>query len=92
MKPYQVLLLQVIIDQGAMAMKRYFTFPQSSSIPGAPPLDGLVSYPDHLLGESHSLAEMQSVYSPTPAEWVAKILTKKIMSYIFNDNPLTTSE
>ena len=42
--------------------------PQSSSITGASPSDLLGSYPGHLLGESYSSAEMQSVYSITPAD------------------------
>ena len=50
-----------------MAMKTYFTFPRT----GALPLDGLVSYPVHLLGNGFYLsAEIQLVYSIAPADWV----------------------
>ena len=38
------------MDLGAMAMKRYSIFPQSSSITGASPSDGLESHAGHLLG------------------------------------------
>ena len=41
---------------------------QSSNITEASPLDCLMSYPGHLLRESYSSAEMQSVYSAAPAD------------------------
>ena len=44
--------------------------PQSSSITEASPSDCSVSYPGHSLGKSCFSAEMQSVYSATPATWV----------------------
>ena len=43
---------------------------QSSSIAGTSPSDCLVSYPGHSLEESYSFAEMQSVYSVAPVDWV----------------------
>ena len=46
--------------------------PQNSSITGVSPLDCLVSYPGHSLGESYPSAEMQSVYSIAPADWNGK--------------------
>ena len=43
--------------------------PQSPSITGASPLDGLVSYWGHSLGGgSYPSAEMYSAYSPAPAD------------------------
>ena len=33
-----------------------------------------MSYPGHSLGESYTSAEMQSMYSATPADWATKIL------------------
>ena len=39
---------------------------QNSGITGTSPSDCFVSYPGHLLGEYHSSAEMQSVYSVAP--------------------------
>ena len=39
---------------------------QSFSITEASPLDCLVSYPGHTLGEFYPFAEMQSVYSVAP--------------------------
>ena len=42
---------------------------QSSKIAGASPSDCLMSYPGHLLRESHSSAEMQSVYFTAQADW-----------------------
>ena len=46
--------------------------PQSSSITGDFPPDCLVSYPGHLLRVFYPSAEMQSVYSTAPADWVKK--------------------
>ena len=43
--------------------------PQSSSFTEASPLDCLVSYPGHSLGESYPSAEIQSVYYTVPADW-----------------------
>ena len=43
---------------------------QSSSIAGASS-DCLVLYPGHSLEESYPSAEMQSVYSTAPADWVS---------------------
>ena len=45
-------------------------FPQSSSITGTSPSDCLVSDIRHSLDGSYLSAEMQSVYSTAPAEWV----------------------
>ena len=42
---------------------------QSSRITEASPSDFLVSYLGYTLGESYLSAEMQSVYSPVPADW-----------------------
>ena len=56
-------ILQVSVDLGVMAMKEYSTFFQT----GSSILDGLMSYPGYLLGESYPFAEMQSVYSTAPA-------------------------
>ena len=52
-----------------MNIKGYFRIPQSYCITGASPSDCFVSYPRHLLGESHPSAEMQSVYIAAPADW-----------------------
>ena len=41
---------------------------QISSITGTSPLDCLMLYPGHLLGESYTSAKMQSMYSNVPAE------------------------
>ena len=48
--------------------------PQSSSITEASLSDCLVSYPGYLLGESYPSAEMQSVYSTSPANWAIKLV------------------
>ena len=69
--PYQVLPLQARVDLGAMAMKGLSAFPQSSGITGTLPSRCLVLYPGYSLGESYPSAEMQSVYSATPADWVS---------------------
>ena len=46
---------------------------QNSSINEASPWDGLVSYLGNFWGGSYSTAEMQSVYSIVPADWVLQI-------------------
>ena len=51
-----------------MAIKGVFRISQSFSNTGASPSDYLVSLPGHSLGESYSFAEVQSVYSPAPAD------------------------
>ena len=53
-----------------MAIKKYSVFPQRSSFALNQPLDSLVSYAGHSLGESYPSVEMQFVYSETPADWV----------------------
>ena len=57
-----MLLLQVRVDLGVMAMKRYSAFPKAL----ASPSDCLVSYPEYLLGD------MQSVYSTASADWAIR--------------------
>ena len=48
--------------------------PQSSSITGTSPLNCLVPYQGHSLGEgSYSSAEMQSVYSASQANWAIEV-------------------
>ena len=44
--------------------------PQSSDISGALPSDCLILYARHLLQWSYSSAEIQSMYSVAPADWV----------------------
>ena len=43
--------------------------PQRSSINGTSPLDCLMSCLEHSFGGSYPSAEVQSVYSTTPANW-----------------------
>ena len=73
---------------GSHGSEEVFCIPQSSSIPGASQSDCLVPYPRHSLGESYFSAEMQSVYSVTPADWVIfccklrlKVIINKNTSY-----------
>ena len=49
--------------------KRVFHILQISSITGTSQLDCLVSYPGHSLGGIYPSAEMQLLYSTSPAEW-----------------------
>ena len=63
--PYQVLLLWVRVDLGAMAMKEYFTFSKA----GASPWFNVISRT--LAGTVFPSAEMQSVYSTAPANWAS---------------------
>ena len=44
--------------------------PQSSSITEASPLECLMSYPRHSLGETYLFAEMKSAYFTTPTDWI----------------------
>ena len=53
-----------------MPIKGYSTFPYSSSITIASPLDCSVSYPEHSSEESYPSAVIQSVYSAAPpTDW-----------------------
>ena len=66
MGPEQILLLQVRVDLGIIAMKKYSKFPKT--LAGASPSDGLVSYPGHSLGwGSYLPEEIQLIYSIAPA-------------------------
>ena len=53
--------------------KRVLYIPQISKA-GALPSNYLVLYPGLLLGKFYPSAEMQSVYSTTPADWTDQIL------------------
>ena len=55
--------------------------PQGSSITGTSPSDCLMSYPGHSLGEFYPSAEMQSVYSTTPANRARKSKNELMNSY-----------
>ena len=59
--------LRVRADLGGDCNKGVLRIPRGSSITGTSPSDCLVSYPGHFLG-SYSSTEMQSVYSPAPAD------------------------
>ena len=59
---------------GSDGNKEILCILQNSSMTGASPSDCLVSYVGHLLGESYPSAEMQSVYSLAPADWVIELL------------------
>ena len=68
--PYQVLPLRARVNQGALAMKEYSAFSQSSSITRASLSESLVSYAENSLWRVFDhFAEMQSVYSTAPADW-----------------------
>ena len=56
---------------GSRGNKGVVCIPQSSSIDGVSPSDCLVSYPGLSLVESYPSAEMHSVYSTAPADWVS---------------------
>ena len=71
-----MLLLLARLDLGAMAIKRYSTFPKAPA--GASPSDYLVSYPGHSLGKSYSSAKTQSVNSTALADWV-RFICKRIV-------------
>ena len=71
--------LSVVITPGqsgpwSSGNKRVLHILQSFSIAGASPSDCLVSYPGHLLCESYHFAEIQSIYSTTPADWARTII------------------
>ena len=57
---------------GSDGHKGVLNIPLSSSITGASASDCLISYPEHLLGESYPPAEMNSVYSSTGPIYVVK--------------------
>ena len=61
--------------------------PQSSSITGASPSDCLESYPEHSPG-SYPSAEIQSVYSSAPSDWVALLgILVFSLEYVMNFYP-----
>ena len=59
---------------GCNGNKEVLHINQSSSITRVSPSDCFMSYPGHSLEEPYSSAEMQSVYSTTPAKWANKDL------------------
>ena len=63
------------MDLGAMAMKRYSTFPKTEISPS----DYLASYLEYSFGEFHSFVEMQLVYSGTDTLKEEKIEKKLIL-------------
>ena len=65
-----MLPLQSQSKPGSNGNKGVLCILQSSSITKASPSDSLVTYLGHSLGESYCSAEMQSVYSAAPADWV----------------------
>ena len=69
---------------GSEGSEGVLCIPQSSCITGTSPLDCLVSYPGHSLGESYPSAEKQSVYSTAPADWATpdRVLSVMVMSRI----------
>ena len=67
---------------GSNANEVVHHIPLSSSITGASPSDGLMSYPGHLLGGgSYLSAEMQSVYSTNQADWAGYERNLKFLTY-----------
>ena len=59
---------------GSNGNENVFHIPQSSRAEFLPS-DSLASYPGHMLGESYPSAEIQPVYSTTPANWAALYLS-----------------
>ena len=57
---------------GSDSSKGLLHVPQSSSITKDSPSDCLVPKSGHLLGESYSSAEIQSVCSAAPADWASE--------------------
>ena len=55
--------------------------PQGPSITRTSSSDCLLSYPVHSLGASYPSAEVQSVYSKTPADWAIHRVNVKIVLY-----------
>ena len=58
---------------------------QSSSITGTAPSDCLVSFPGHSLWGSYPSAEMQSVYSTTPADWATSKGLNNIITILLQE-------
>ena len=59
---------------GNDGIKGVLCIPQSSSITGTSPSDCLVSYPEHLLGESYPSTEVQYMYFTALADWKKSII------------------
>ena len=77
-RPYEVLPLWGQSGPGSNGNKGVLHIPQSSSITGTSPSDCLVSYSEHSLGEYHSSANMQSVYSAVTTDWAIDSPSYKI--------------
>ena len=74
---------------GSDGRKGVLYISQRSSITGTSPSDCFVSYPRHSFGESYPFAEMQSVYSTVPADWVIQITINIYISrVIFREHVL----
>ena len=69
-------------EPGSDGNKGVLHIPQSPSITGASPSDCLMSCQGLLLQESYPTAEMQSMYSPVPADW-ARINSSQ---FLWNSN------
>ena len=78
--PYQVLPFQERMGLGVMAMKGCSAFPKAPTS-GTSLSDCLVSYPGHSLRRSYPSAEVQSVYSTAPADWVI-VLDRNTFNHI----------
>ena len=70
-------------DPGSNDNEGALHIPQSSKV-RASPSDGLMSYTGHSLMWSYSNAEMQSVYSAAPADWLVCLCGKEI--WLKNEN------
>ena len=75
--PYQVLPFRTRVDLGAMAMKECSKFPKAPA--SLEPHHQIVNFITRTLigGGSYPFAEVQSVYSITPADW-ARVSGKSV--------------
>ena len=72
--PDLVLPLRDKVDQGAMIIKGYFTFPRTPRL--EPIIRWLSVVSGHSLEESNSSVEIQSVHSITSADWAVEKIDK----------------
>ena len=83
-----MLPLQVRMDPGAMAIKRYAAFPKAPAL--LEPHYEIV-YPGHLFwGWGYPSPEKQSVYSKVPTEWATG--HSLVESYSLAEKPLVYSK
>ena len=73
-------------EPGSDSNEGIIRIPQCSNITGTSPSDCLVSHPRHTFGKSYLSAEMQLVYSITPADRASDYMRVFMYYYKYQSN------